>query len=93
LGNETLTSVVFTGSYFVVCGGTSTAATAQTSTDAVTWKRANPVAGVGFVNDVTNIGTGIVFAVTESSILRGNLGTGGTIAWSKAHRDHRTDRR
>ena len=83
LGNETLTSIVYTGSYFVVCGGTGTLGTAQTSTNATTWTRANPAAVTNNIEDVTNVGTSIVFAITEKNILRGNLGTGGSIAWSK----------
>jgi hypothetical protein len=83
LGNETLTSVVYTGSYFVVCGGTGSLGTAQTSTNATTWTRVNPPAVANIITDVTNLGTSIVFAVTEKNILRGNLGTGGSIAWSK----------
>lgn len=83
LGNETLTSIVYTGSYYVICGGTGTLGTAQSSTNATSWTRVNPPAVANMVTDVTNVGTSIVFAITEKNILRGNLGTGGSIAWTK----------
>lgn len=82
LGNETLTSIVFTGSYYVICGGTGTLGTAQTSTNATAWTRANPPAVTTIIGDLTNIGSSIVFAITEKNILKGNLNNG-AIAWTK----------
>ena len=81
LGNETLTSVIYTGSHFVACGGTSTLGTAQTSTNATTWTKANPAGVANIIEDVANIGSNI-FAVTEKNILKGNLNNG-AIAWTK----------